>query len=330
MVQGWSARIESRVKGNYEGTYDVYFFSPEGGRFRSRAEVARFFGLHLDRKRHIKQDVWVMCDDCTKWRRLPPGSVAPAEDVIWRCTMSADIAHNSCLTAEEADHPSGSSGQQLEPSSVSRAGPLVESVSRAEPLVETFAANPLGNHATAAAAVAAPTAPTARQLALAVTKQPTGRSAAEQSDKPSLQLSMAASNARVRVGLSFQSTLLPVSDSVKSYPSPPPSCYCGSDAVWARQRWFCERELSDGAVRSSLCRHPCRSLPAASVAVRRGGHPCCAAGAASASAPKTDATLNSTSRRPMSQRHSVPPMMKRPQPSTNMNAQGQLHSSSVS
>ena len=273
MVQGWSARIKSRVKGNYEGSYDVYFFSPEGGRFRSRAEVARFFGLHLDRKRHIKQDVWVMCDDCTKWRRLPPGSVAPAEDVIWRCTMSADIAHNSCLTAEEADHPSGSSGQQLEPSSVSRAGPLVESVSRAEPLVETFAANPLGNHATAAAAVAAPTAPTARQLALAVTKQPAGRSAAEQSDKSSLQLSTAASNARVRVGLSFQSTLLPVSDSVKPYPSPPPSCYCGSDAVWARQRWFCERELSDGGCTFELVPPP---LPLS---------PCCECGSQARWAP---------------------------------------------
>jgi hypothetical protein len=33
----------------------------------------------------LVEDVWVQCDnpDCKKWRKLPPGSKAPPEDVEW-------------------------------------------------------------------------------------------------------------------------------------------------------------------------------------------------------------------------------------------------------
>jgi hypothetical protein len=45
MVDGWYTRTEVRKGGGTAGTFDTYFFSPAGKRFRSRAEIARFFEL---------------------------------------------------------------------------------------------------------------------------------------------------------------------------------------------------------------------------------------------------------------------------------------------
>ena len=45
MVDGWYTKTEFRKEGATAGTYDSYFFSPQGKRFRSRAEIARFFAL---------------------------------------------------------------------------------------------------------------------------------------------------------------------------------------------------------------------------------------------------------------------------------------------
>lgn len=30
-----------------------------------------------------EDDVWVKCDLCDKWRKLPPGNVAPPDDTQW-------------------------------------------------------------------------------------------------------------------------------------------------------------------------------------------------------------------------------------------------------
>jgi uncharacterized membrane protein len=45
MVDGWYTRTEVRKGGGTAGTFDTYFFSPTGKRFRSRAEIARYFEL---------------------------------------------------------------------------------------------------------------------------------------------------------------------------------------------------------------------------------------------------------------------------------------------
>jgi len=45
LLAGWFAHSEVRKEGATAGTSDTYFFTPEGKRFRSRAEVARSFGL---------------------------------------------------------------------------------------------------------------------------------------------------------------------------------------------------------------------------------------------------------------------------------------------
>ncbi|EOD15627.1 hypothetical protein EMIHUDRAFT_211170 [Emiliania huxleyi CCMP1516] len=45
LVDGWYTRTEVRKGGGTAGTFDTYFFTPAGKRFRSRAEIARFFQL---------------------------------------------------------------------------------------------------------------------------------------------------------------------------------------------------------------------------------------------------------------------------------------------
>ncbi|KAL1524405.1 hypothetical protein AB1Y20_019300 [Prymnesium parvum] len=47
MVDGWYVRTEYRKEGMTKGTYDKYFFTPNGKRFRSKAEIARFFDLAM-------------------------------------------------------------------------------------------------------------------------------------------------------------------------------------------------------------------------------------------------------------------------------------------
>ena len=51
MVDGWGARQEHRSEGRYAGTYDLYYYHPNGKRFRSMVEVARFFNLKDHRSR---------------------------------------------------------------------------------------------------------------------------------------------------------------------------------------------------------------------------------------------------------------------------------------
>jgi len=45
LLDGWVARSEVRKAGSTAGTVDTYFFNPEGKKFRSRVDVARFLGL---------------------------------------------------------------------------------------------------------------------------------------------------------------------------------------------------------------------------------------------------------------------------------------------
>ena len=52
MVDGWYTKTEIRREGNTAGTSDTYFFNPQGKRFRSRAEIARFFELEAAPRRN--------------------------------------------------------------------------------------------------------------------------------------------------------------------------------------------------------------------------------------------------------------------------------------
>ena len=45
MIEGWYTKTEFRKEGVTAGTYDSYFFNSQGKRFRSKAEIARYFSL---------------------------------------------------------------------------------------------------------------------------------------------------------------------------------------------------------------------------------------------------------------------------------------------
>ena len=40
--------------------------------------------------------LWVQCDDCGKWRKLPAGCEAPDEDAAWSCPLNPDQSRASC------------------------------------------------------------------------------------------------------------------------------------------------------------------------------------------------------------------------------------------
>ena len=44
-LNGWYVTIEARKEGKTQGTSDMYYFSEKNKKFRSRAEVARYFNL---------------------------------------------------------------------------------------------------------------------------------------------------------------------------------------------------------------------------------------------------------------------------------------------
>eukprot|EP00890_Picochlorum_soloecismus_P002317 jgi/Picsp_1/3086/NSC_01308-R1_methyl- -binding domain protein 2 len=47
LEKGWRVEIKHRKGGNSAGTSDAYYFSPAGKRFRSRAEIAREYGIEV-------------------------------------------------------------------------------------------------------------------------------------------------------------------------------------------------------------------------------------------------------------------------------------------
>eukprot|EP00249_Psilotum_nudum_P017494 c26350_g1_i1 orf=79-4755(+) len=52
-------------------------------------------------------DVWVQCDSCSKWRKLPEGSKPPEEGLAWFCNMNKDPLHQGCSDPEENWDDSG-------------------------------------------------------------------------------------------------------------------------------------------------------------------------------------------------------------------------------
>ncbi|CAL1544704.1 unnamed protein product [Lymnaea stagnalis] len=48
--------------------------------------------------------LWVQCDQCSKWRRLPKGTDKNSLPNLWYCHLNPYNSHNRCKTAEEPDH----------------------------------------------------------------------------------------------------------------------------------------------------------------------------------------------------------------------------------
>ena len=64
-------------------------------------------------------NVWICCDKCNRWRRVPKGVPTPSEDEPWDCSMNTwDYRYASCAVEEEPGAhdpempPSGPSAEQ--------------------------------------------------------------------------------------------------------------------------------------------------------------------------------------------------------------------------
>ena len=64
-------------------------------------------------------NVWICCDKCNRWRRVPKGVPTPSEDEPWDCSMNTwDYRYASCAVEEEPEAhdpempPSGPSAEQ--------------------------------------------------------------------------------------------------------------------------------------------------------------------------------------------------------------------------
>ncbi|XP_048884452.1 MORC family CW-type zinc finger protein 4 isoform X1 [Brienomyrus brachyistius] len=59
-----------------------------------------------------EEEDWIQCEDCLKWRRLPPGVIAGSLPEKWTCSQHPTSCLRSCLLPEEADE----SDDELTPS----------------------------------------------------------------------------------------------------------------------------------------------------------------------------------------------------------------------
>ena len=64
--------------------------------------------------------VWVCCDQCEKWRRLPAGTPPPDVDAAWTCSMNPDTSRADCdaeaeeMPEEEEDEAAAEEEEPLE------------------------------------------------------------------------------------------------------------------------------------------------------------------------------------------------------------------------
>ena len=97
MEAGWAAPTNSRRSGDTEG-------EGEGDKDGERG---------ADDGPAAEEALWVQCETCDKWRRLPQGAPPPSEDASWVCHMNPDETHNEC-EAEEEPMPEEEEGEEEE------------------------------------------------------------------------------------------------------------------------------------------------------------------------------------------------------------------------
>ena len=74
--------------------------SRRGARGVARAGVAARSATERDVPLH--ETIWVACDACGKWRKLPPGTPGPQADERWKCgDNTGDPVRSSCKAPEE-------------------------------------------------------------------------------------------------------------------------------------------------------------------------------------------------------------------------------------
>lgn len=48
-----------------------------------------------------EEEVWVQCEACSKWRKLPLGVSAPKDEIAWFCSMNPDSFYQKCTIPEQ-------------------------------------------------------------------------------------------------------------------------------------------------------------------------------------------------------------------------------------
>ena len=119
-LHGWSCESVRRpATSSAAKAIDRYYFDPTGRRFRSRTEVARFFGLTTTSqasrlKGERREDCpWVACDACGKWRRLSAGFDLVMLPEAWTCARHPD-GPMRCEAEEEAMDDDEQTSEDLE------------------------------------------------------------------------------------------------------------------------------------------------------------------------------------------------------------------------
>ena len=94
---GWVRISKQKYSSGQRGRPNVAhtYVSPSGAKFSSLVQARE------EAARDPPNDVWVECARCAKWRKLPRGTPAPADDddADWFCEMVPGL---TCDHAEEA------------------------------------------------------------------------------------------------------------------------------------------------------------------------------------------------------------------------------------
>mgnify|MGYP001971375429 CR=1 FL=1 len=99
LEDGWRVDMKMRLNGASEGTYDVYYFNPEGVRFRSRAEAVRHLGLrpiaapkHASKSQPARGGKGGDRDRVPAFAPTPPETPETIPDVMSRADAAASAA----------------------------------------------------------------------------------------------------------------------------------------------------------------------------------------------------------------------------------------------
>ena len=125
LLVGWTSKLTEYPRSTGGTRICEYIFDPQGKRYKSRREVIvhlgfapedRFCPTDLKPRHHANGmadgdaaeedsddggDLWVACDRCKKWRRLPEHA-RKGLPKVWYCELNLDPLHDDCCIAEEA------------------------------------------------------------------------------------------------------------------------------------------------------------------------------------------------------------------------------------
>ena len=182
--------------------------------------------------------VWAQCELCSKWRRLRGLTDEDALPELFYCALNPDRRRNSCAVKEE----DLDSEEENAPAHVSTFMQLREWRKASVKIGDDRQAvlPPVHVPSIRAPTQMAPTAPLTSNWTQAGGSSPTRGNTLPEGG------STRPTGSGADVATLTQAPPLPASSLPASSPCSSPRCGCGEPAVWARERWWCARELSAG------------------------------------------------------------------------------------